>query len=87
MSDKTPKKRVNKTKEELVGYLEAKSEVEKNRLFWEDIRAIEEKHQRRCIALIDPNIMRGIMPILTSIPLEKKGVEKTETTKEEETVV
>lgn len=78
------KKRVNKTKEELVGHLEVKSEVEKNRLFWDDIRVVEEKHQRRCIALIDPNIMRGIMPILTSIPTEKKEVGAT---KEGETVV
>lgn len=80
----TPKKRVNKTKEELEGHLGVKSEVERNRLFWEDIRVVEEKHQRRSIAIIDPNVMRGIMPILTSIPIEKKEVEKP---KEKESVV
>jgi hypothetical protein len=82
-------KRVNRTKEELTEHLVTKKEMETIKEFWDEIRKVEDKYGQRIRAFINPNILEGIKPVLTCVPVEKIVVEgkPAEPTKEEETVV
>lgn len=77
-------KRVNYTKAELEEHLATKSEIEKTKQFWDEIRTVEDKYNYRIRALINPNIIEGIRPVLTCVPVDKIGI-KAEEPKDEPT--
>jgi hypothetical protein len=84
-------KRVNKTEAELREELEMKAMMEKEKAFWNEIREVEDKHGRRIRAFINPNIVEGIRPVISSTVIEHVTVgtkeEVVEAIKEEEPVV
>jgi hypothetical protein len=81
----TKKKRVNKTETELREEMEMTAMMEKEKAFWNEIREVEDKHGRRIRAFINPNIVEGIRPVISSTIVEHVVVGPEETTKQDET--